>query len=157
MNFLNPLKKLWQSISLLARSPFKPNAGFNEVAPSESLNRFIFASDYLKQKNGTVEVKYGAFMPHKDRLDASIYRTDGLTSDEIWKLGAENVEAKRTDQKKIRGRAEISAQKILSRKLTISPLDDHPKHANIEGWPEEKDKQRSLAAALALESIGSIK
>jgi hypothetical protein len=122
------------------------------VTPSERISR------YFLQKKGRCSpskktVSYGAFLPPSN-LRESVYRTTNIANAEIWKIGEEYVakplSIKLGKDKKIHGRADIAAVEIINRGLELSPdTTPHPLHANIVGWPEEKDEQKMLAVELA--------
>ena len=55
-------------------------------------------------------------------------------------------------QKTLHGRADIQLDSFLDADLQIEPDNEPPRHANIIGWPDEKEKQKSIAQELAARS-----
>ena len=49
----------------------------------------------------------------------------------------------------LHGRADIQALNILEINLQVNPDNIPPRHANIIGWPELKEEQKSIAQELA--------
>ena len=94
-----------------------------------------------------------AFMPPPNRK-TSVFQINGLTESEIWDIGEEVV---RPNGKTLYGRGDILAVQIEKTKLRIDYDNTPPRHANIIGWPEDKDEQKSLAQELAAEAKLKIK
>ncbi len=66
----------------------------------------------------------------------------------MWSLGDRHVAGPR--DKDLLARAELKRAEIESVGSLSLVRDDQPfRHANIEGWPEAKDKKKSLAQELA--------
>jgi len=90
-------------------------------------------------------------------LRLSVYRSSGLSEATIWELGNQNVAVPRG--KPLVGRADILASDVSDSdedlKLEPDP-EPHPLHANITGWPEQKDKQKLIAIKLANKSKFSL-
>ena len=80
-----------------------------------------------------------------------MFRVDGLTEDHIWNLGDTYVSVPSGNQ--LRARAELSVEQIMDVGLRLVPAEPPPRHANIEGWPEEKDARMSRAQELAAVAI----
>lgn len=83
-------------------------------------------------------------------LKLSVYRSLELSEDAIWELGNRNVAIPR--HKPLVGRADLLASDVTDadRELTIEPdITPHPLHANISGWPMQKDKRKLIAIKLA--------
>ena len=55
------------------------------------------------------------------------------------------------------GRADVMNQNIESIGLVVVPDNIPERHANIVGWPSEKDKQISLAQELAAMALLSLR
>ena len=64
---------------------------------NEPIDRVIFFSKFIKKNN---KVSSNAFMPHKKRLDLSVYRVQGLTRKQVWNLIAKYIEKKRPDKRR---------------------------------------------------------
>jgi hypothetical protein len=117
-----------------------------EVNSQEFLARYITSKSwYSRVKN---RVKPRAFMPPIDRK-LSVFRTDNLSEPEIWKIGLKNVIEKIVRPTNLHGRADIQALSIIESNLQIEPDNTPPRHANIVGWPELKEEQKSIAQELA--------
>jgi len=82
--------------------------------------------------------------------ETSVFRTSGITNDEIWNIGDCEVSIKRNKQ--ILGRADIKANNAISKDLKVVPREPPIRHANIIGWPDERSKQRLIAIELAAEA-----
>lgn len=114
---------------------------------NEQVSRYLLSKSQFSTLKG--RVKYSAFMPAPDGK-TSIFRIYDLTEREIWEIGDREVAQKRN--KALLGRADITASHILKSGLRIIPDDTPPRHANINNWPSEKDKQRLIALELADDS-----
>jgi hypothetical protein len=116
------------------------------VAPDELLCRYLLSrSQFSPQKK---RVKSSAFLPPPD-LKLSVFRIIGLTEENIWEIGEEEVVQKQPTPKTLYGRAEIIAAIVQNVGLTIDPDNDPPRHANILGWPEEKSEKKLIALELS--------
>jgi len=115
------------------------------VADSESLARFLFSDKLFARTAG--RVKWRAFDP-PENLELSVFRIDGMTVEGVWRLGREQAGAVRNESP--RARADIEATEVRARKLDVAaaPKDDL-RHANIVGWPSEKESIRLIAMELA--------
>jgi hypothetical protein len=117
-----------------------------EINGQEAIARYITSSRwYSREKN---IVKPLTFMPPPD-LKLSVFRIDNLSEPEIWKIGFEKVISKMIQPKNLHGRADIQALNILENNLQIEPDNTPPRHADIIGWPELKEEQKSIAQELA--------
>lgn len=123
-----------------------------DISPRENISRYIFNKRHYNQQN----VKQAAFIPPRN-LALSIYRVDGLTSDQIWAIGEEYVVPKRGLP--ILARADLNVEDIKSSsQVSINPKPTpHPRHADIIGWPSEKSEQKLIASELALASELKVK
>ncbi len=91
---------------------------------------------------------HGAFMPPAARAEKSVYRIMNLLENEIWEIGDEYVA--RTVGKDIKVRADLCVSLVIDTGLeVVSDPIPHPRHANILGWPDERDEIRQLAVELA--------
>ena len=140
------LKILLASLKEFIRKPVVTD----NVDPSERITRYLLSkSEFVKTKG---KVKHNAFMPPPTGKK-SVYRTSGLTENEIWNIGKQFVAKPRN--KTLRARGDIAASDIQERGLQIIPdKTPHPKHADIVGWPSEKHDQ--LMIAKILESKASL-
>jgi hypothetical protein len=98
--------------------------------------------------NGTV--RHSAFMPASDGA-RSVFRVSGLLDQQIWSLGLEKVARVRTLP--LFGRIDLNAGLVYDQELTFhADTDRQSRHADIVGWPPEKEKQQSIAQILAAEA-----
>ncbi|MDD5037959.1 MAG: hypothetical protein PHN78_01385 [Dehalococcoidales bacterium] len=119
------------------------------VRPEESLGRYLTDESYFSRKNNTPRPK--AFMPPLD-LRLSVFRIDGLKLGEIWELGQREVINAMPTKKQLYGIADIKTRKVQEVKLVVECDNKPPRHANIIGWPTEKDERKIIAEELAAES-----
>jgi hypothetical protein len=81
--------------------------------------------------------------------------TDGLEDGETWRIGDEVG--------KERGKAAIARANLAKSSVTSTGLSVqlspgvHPNHADVFGWPEEKDKQKLIALDLCAASDLSLR
>lgn len=115
------------------------------VIDEESLAHFIeHRSEIIPTKH---KVRYNAFLPSRHTLSLSVFRIDGLKNSTIWGLGDEFVG-------NVIARGDLYARDYLAEELEIQPtMEPHPLHANVMGWPEEKQKQNFIAKNLASRAI----
>ncbi len=114
----------------------------------EILSRFVLQTNWFSSSEN--RVKYAAFLPDKNG-ETSVFRTSGITNNEIWEIGDCEVSIKRG--KPILGRADIGTNNVISKDLEVVPRDPPLRHANIIGWPDERSKQKIIAIELASESF----
>lgn len=118
-----------------------PNVSRN-VAPNEPLARYIFSS---RQFNST-QVKTAAFIPRDGEV--SVFRTLGLNEDEIWDIGNNHVAP--LSNRKLKARGDTAVNHAINIKLTVeAETSNHPLHANINNWPDDRADQLALALDLA--------
>jgi len=114
------------------------------VSPEEELSKYILQKGDIRG-NGTL--KYQSMLPGPDGR-RSVFRIYGLSEDEIWKLALEKVVPQRPES--LVGRADLLAEIVYRHQLTILPDEDlQSRHADIAGWPQDKDEKMSIAQALA--------
>ena len=80
------------------------------------------------------------------RLETSVFLISNLSESQVWRIGEIHV-AKKT--RTIHGRADLPASAVEKAMLTLVLNNIPPRHANILGWPREKDSQKELALELA--------
>ncbi len=111
--------------------------------------RFLTQSNHFKQQARCVTER--AFLPVLDHtisaLATSVYRTEGLGDDEIWALGEAEVCA--PSGKPCYGVGEVSPGEIARVGLDVASDDAPSRHANIIGWPGDKNARKSRAQQLA--------
>lgn len=81
--------------------------------------------------------------PKTSVLQTSVFRTSGLLDSEIWKI------ADKYTTRNFKGRADVSVTGVESVNLMVERDDCPPRHANIIGWPKERDSQIAIARELA--------
>lgn len=116
------------------------------ILQTEVLTRYVLSEKYYRS-NGTV--RHTAFMPPAN-LRLSVYRSSGLSEEEIREIGNQRVAT--PQEKPLIGRADILGSDVLDsdKDLRLEPDPvPHPLHANITGWPEQRDKQKLIAIKLA--------
>ena len=120
----------------------------DNVAASEQIARYILSKRHFNTAKRAV--KYAAYLPAHNG-ETSVYRTSGLTEEEIWAIGQEKVS--KPSGRSLHARGDTSASVILKTGLAIIPeTTPHPLHANIVNWPLEKDEQKMLALEIANEA-----
>ena len=146
----------WRDLGRRFRHLFKENFSriFSKrpdpsvIREEEVLSRFINStSHYRKEKK---RVLYGAFLPTRNG-ETSVFRTSDLAESAIWSLAQEQLAPRLPSGRRIHGRGDIEVSGIRSTGLRVEPeVSTHHLHANILGWPSEKEKQRLFAGELAL-------
>ena len=141
MNCLNQLQTLcWLIFAKLDRPP-------RQVKQDELTTHFIFARDQVDPLKKVV--KSGAFLPPKDKK-LSVYRIHACSEPKIWWFGHWYVTKRRPDKKVVVARGDLMALIFSRQNLQIRPDGNpHPRHANIEGWPDDKPSQKMKAVELA--------
>jgi len=119
------------------------------IATSETLSRFILQKNWYRPSDSTV--KYATFMPNPNNGQTSVFRIYGLSDKEVWDIGELEVAPRLV--KPVLGRADIGVSNVMEKGLKILPSEPPKRHANIEGWPEEKSEQTLIAIELAAKSI----
>jgi hypothetical protein len=112
---------------------------------SEILSRFILQRNWYRSSDNTV--KYAAFMPNPKSGETSVFRTTGISDEEIWLIGEIEVATRRG--KPISGRADIETAVVISLSLRVVPSEPPERHANITGWPDGRSAQKLIAIKLA--------
>ena len=120
----------------------------NDVPPvedAELLARYVMQSSHFRRSDFTV--KPNLFMPHPYQ-ELSVTRHRDATEAEIWQVGQDVAEHR---QRTLYGRADIRALdcNIDSLKVVAKPLSNNSIHADIEGWPSQKQDQKAIALKLA--------
>lgn len=136
------LRDLWtRFLARLRASSTTDSSALGPVDPVEVVVRFALESNKLKKQSSTI------FLPDR-RGETSVYRSRGLDEAAIWSLGATEVAS--PGGRSLRGRADVVAQSALDIGLSVvAEISEHPRHANIVGWPSEKSAQKELALRLA--------
>lgn len=122
-----------------------------EVALDEVVARFILEKK-LVYEDGSPKPRL--FYPYK-HVELSVNRHRECTQDEIWMFGRGVSEFR---NKTLVGRSDIAVEDCTFDTLEVvaKPIKDHPKgvpdnpnHADIVGFPDNKEDQMSLAQKLA--------
>src|SRR5215471_7148227 len=112
------------------------------VAPSEQLTRFLFEKDDIDRNT---RVKYQPFF-HAKGEPISTVRTNSMGDHCVWRFGDYWVAGPR--EKRIHARVDFRASNLeplaLYAKRTLWP----PRHADLHGWPMEKEARRTRAKEL---------
>ena len=112
------------------------------VDDDELLARFIRSKRHIREDE---TVRQDAFIPHP-YPDLSVFRHVGLNENELWDIGRAIITH-------LYGRADIYAIEVLNQKLRIEPTSTPRNHANITGWPPEKEAQKIIALELAAKAL----
>lgn len=117
----------------------------DKIGAGEQTTRYILSKRHFSASKRTV--KSGAYLPAPNG-ETSVYRTSDVPEEEIWNIGREAVAKPRDGSLYARGDVPVAA--IVKTGLKVVPdTGPHPRHANITGWPPEKDKQKMLAVEIA--------
>lgn len=118
---------------------------YPQVRAEETIAVYLLSSNDYAATRG--RVKHNRFLPNKE-LKRSVYRVSGLTEPEIWEIG--DIHVAEPQHKTALGRGELVAKAISQQGLEIVPeTNPHPRHADVIGWPAEKDARLEIAQALA--------
>jgi hypothetical protein len=112
------------------------------VDPEEPITRYVFSSSHFSAQN--CRVKHNAFMPSSG--ETSVFRTIDLAEPDIWAIG-QTVSKDRNQQ--LHARGDLLVNDAVSVSLRVEPSEPPPRHANITGWPQEKDQVKLKAMELA--------
>jgi len=123
----------------------------DSVADDELLARYIFNSSYIRSSDQTV--RPDVFMP-PNNLELSVTRHINFTEDDIWNTGKKVAKYRNLP---LYGRADIKTEHVRKQNLEVKPqpikndpnLGDNPNHANIIGWPLEKNDRKMIALEIA--------
>ena len=127
-----------------------------DIPDGERITRYILSKGQFAKTTG--RVKYSAFIPmlnqKASRFEISVYRTTDVADVDIWEIGQKHVA--NPQSKKLYARGDLQAADIFHQNLQIEPdlssNRPHDLHANIIGWPREKDEQKMIAIELAKEA-----
>lgn len=139
------IKKLFINFKKILSSFLSDKESITTISDKESLARFVFESNRIRKDK---TVKPDAFMPNIN-LETSVTIKSDLSDLRLWEIGqiiATNM------NKPLYGHADIIAADVRKNSvldIVPKPETDNPNHANIIGWPEDKDKKKILAQELA--------
>ncbi|MCD6177557.1 MAG: hypothetical protein J7K29_06945 [Candidatus Cloacimonetes bacterium] len=120
--------------------------------PNNKFSRYITSKKHFSKQNNYV--KSAAFMPNRNQK-LSVFCIDELVEEEIWEIGYNNISI--PTSKEIYARANIEAEDILTTILEIDNNNTPLRHADIIGWPSEKEDQKGIALELSRKSALVIK
>ena len=140
------MKYLKRFLTILIDYFLKRDSVTEEISGRETLSRYITSKRWYSRKKNIVKPQ--AFMPPPNHR-LSVFRIDNLSETEIWKIGFNKVISKMNPPRNLHGRADILALNILENNIQIEPDNIPPRHADIVGWPELKEEQKSIAQELA--------
>ena len=118
----------------------------NLVAPGELLARYITFSKYIRKDQ---TLRQDAFIPPlKFPLELSVTRHLNLSENDIWDIGKTVAAGKECN---LHGRADVEASHVTAQSLNVvpHPVPNNPNHANIVGWPLDKDVRKMRALEIA--------
>lgn len=142
MNSLRRLRRFWN------RFFQRPDRLSSAVAPHERLSRFILTKNYIKRTKNRVSPQ--AFLPSSRTGETSVYRTGRCTEEIIWEIGDTYVTGLHPEHKPVLGRGDLIAQEVFNAQIRVAPSSHpHPLHANMVGWPIEREKALMIATQLA--------
>ena len=116
------------------------------VDVDESLARFIVSKGEYRPADMTVKPQ--AFLPYQ-HVELSVTRQRECADDELRIIAGRVADMR---QKTLRGYCEISACECRHLGLDVlpDPIEDwNPNHANIVGYPAQKEEQMVIAQKLA--------
>ena len=112
------------------------------VQDDEVLARYVFSRRDIK--SGRVRTR--VFLVPNGHRGLSVFRIRELFDSDIQLLG-ERMAARRT--RSLHGRADISGSDVRSVDLVSVPTWPPRRHAELRGWPAQKDARLSIAQRLA--------
>ncbi len=113
------------------------------MSPDESITRFLVnRKDFSPDKNA---IRPRAFLPNP-QMQTSVFRTDDLSESDVVELGKQIAKQR---GKTFYGRTALAAGVFYDADLDIQPDEPPLHHANVVGWPAEKDEQIAIAQQLA--------
>lgn len=116
------------------------------VADNEILARFATHSNHFRSSDGTIT--QNLFIPNRNG-ELSVTRHRDATEEEIWSVAHTVVNMLGCA---LYGRADIRASdcNVHSLRVIKKPIFPHnPNHADVEGWPPQKEDRKLIASKLA--------
>ena len=110
------------------------------LEPTDLLSRYATRSKHYN----TYGITPGAFMPNTKDMRLSVFCTTGLSYEETVAIAEENTPV-------AYGHGSSLVSFIRSLGLDADYNNDPHRHVDIIGWPEAKDRQKSLAQKLSKE------
>jgi len=140
MNFLRKLWKIWTDY--FRKTPSEDAS--DQTDSTDPLARYLTSRGHFSAREN--RVKSTAFLPPPD-LKLSVFQIAGLSENEIWNIGEECVS--KPQGRTLYGRADLFVSIVQNFNLNVEPDNVPPRHANIVGWPQNKDHRKLLALELA--------
>ncbi len=112
------------------------------IADDELLARFVLFSNWIRHDQ---TVRPDAFIPHP-YPNLSVTRHREISEFDLWQIGKDVASKRRLN---LYGRADIQAITVKTQSLRIEPTAEPKNHANINGWPADKPKQKIIAQEIA--------
>jgi len=123
--------------------PFDPN----NIAVDEIVSHFLMSkSDFAAQKG---RVKPRSLEPSRTENSISVFRIRNLTAVYIWGIGQREVAV---NGQTIKARADLLVSNILTVPLGIRRDEPPIRHADVFGWPSDKDAIMAAAIQLAADA-----
>jgi hypothetical protein len=114
-----------------------------DIDPNEKLTRYLFEKSDIR-KDGSLH--WRALIPNKEG-ETSVFRISECSEGDVWVMG---FPVAKTRGKVLIGRGDLIASNVLEVSLTLRRDEDaRSRHADIIGWPEEKDRRQAIAIDLA--------
>lgn len=114
-----------------------------EVGQDEQLARFLFDRKEIRSDGS---LHWRAFLPNRDG-ETSVSRVDGCKEGKILAMGFDVARAR---GQALIGRGEVLASSVYALSLQVRADNDlASRHADIIGWPDEKDRKQAVAIDLA--------
>lgn len=112
----------------------------------DEITRYIFDRKRFSVDKNAVKPKAFSPPPHN-----SVFGISELRDSQIWEIGTGHVA--KILQRELKARGDLNANAVIDLGLRIVPDEKgHPRHANLEGWPDAKEDQMSVAIDLAAEA-----
>lgn len=115
------------------------------VDDDELLARYVSQRSQFRHRDRTL--KQDLFIPNR-RGELSVTRHRDATEAQVWQIGRDVAEAlKRT----LYGRGDLRASDYTNHALRVeaTPYSGNPNHADVMGWPPQKQDQKAIAIKLA--------
>ena len=123
------------------------------VDPDERISRYLLRPKWFSLELNCVfaqALKPPHPTPEYPNRQTSVYRTQALPEADIWRTGDQYVTELHPKRLPVLARADLPASHILSAGLQIVPHPNpHPRHADIEGWPNEDEQIEMKLAYLS--------
>ncbi len=124
---------------------------YHSVPPVENwekLGRFIFYRNHIR---GDGTIRWHAFKPPSDG-GMSVIRLREIKDHEVWAIGKRIAAGREVN---LYGRGDFGVQDCLDVGLGVKavPLEENPNHAEVLGWPGERESVMAAAQVLAKRAV----